>query len=514
MGVAPNWGHILRHNGGNGRFEVSGDALLANRREKSVMKSRAVYSNECCEGCDWSVLEKVGFSFAGPHLQLCHSPPTVADFLLELNNCNCNIIVPLLRHLPHYKMSDDGRPRKLAKLGNAEEAVEQQLGPAMTGAVPANNDSEQTGAQIADKANLVSSELPGNDVIEKDGTDPTEGTDAPKISKNQLKKLRRQEKWAAERESRKSKRKEMNQKKKQRRHLLVQEAREKGGEQAVAELRKQWEGARAKFKRSTLLPLTVVIDCGYDELMNEKERISLSSQLTRSYSDNNRSLWRAHLIFSSFNKLLKERFDTTLASHKSWKGIRFTPNDFVQASEMGKEQMTSQRGGQLKGPFEKYPDAKPENGEVIYLSSDSENTLTELKPYSTYIIGGLVDKNRYKAVCYKSAVEKGVKTAKLPIAQYIKMTDRAVLTTNHVVDIMLQWLELGDWGEAFMKVLPPRKGGQLKEKTGDQEHGNEDIEATGDAEENIEDEREESDVAVMEQIMADAEDEGGDEHES
>ena len=44
------------------------------------------------------------------------------------------------------------------------------------------------------------------------------------------------------------------------------------------------------------------------------------------------------------------------------------------------------------------------------------------------------------------------------------MTSRFVLATNHVCEIMLRWLELGAWGEAFMKVMPKRKGGVLKAK--------------------------------------------------
>lgn len=414
-------------------------------------------------------------------------------------------------------MSDDERPRKLAKIGNAEESAEQQLGPAMTGAIPAKNESEKTDAQITNESTLANSEIPGDAVNETPEAAPAQSTEesTPKMSKNQLKKLRRRAKWEDERDIRKAKRKDLALKKRDRRYEEIKEARANGGDEAVKALKKQWGGARTKFRRSKLLPLTIVVDCGYDELMNPKERISLSSQLTRIYSDNSRSPWRGNLIFSTFDKLLKERFDTTLCSHKLWKGIQFIPDDFVQAAENAKGHMASPRGGRLVGPFEKYPDAKPEDGEVIYLSSDSENTLTELKPYCTYIVGGLVDKNRYKAVCYKNAVGKGVKTAKLPISDYIKMTDRSVLTTNHVVDIMLKWLELGDWGEAFMKVLPPRKGGKLKEKGGNQDNGNGDAEADGgDEEELVEDEQEESDVTLMEQIMADAAGQQEDEHES
>jgi tRNA (guanine9-N1)-methyltransferase len=111
------------------------------------------------------------------------------------------------------------------------------------------------------------------------------------------------------------------------------------------------------------------------------------------------------------------------------------------------------------------PSNAPEDlpdGEVIYLTADSPNTLTTLSPYSTYIIGGIIDRNRHKGICYKRAQERGIKTAKLPIGEYLEMASRQVLATNHVNEIMVKWLEEGDWGRAFMSVIPKRKGGVLK----------------------------------------------------
>lgn len=400
-------------------------------------------------------------------------------------------------------MDEEERPRKLAKLDHDDEAINDELGPAMTGAVAAADEPSQTVAPTNDNAQSEQSELPKADnAITSSESALPEGAATqnapPALSKNQLRKLKKREIWEAGREQRKEKRREQMAKKKERRQLMVDNARETGGEEAVKALRKQWETTRSKSRRSTLLPLSIVIDCGYDELMNPHERISLAGQLTRSYSENTRAIWRSNLMFSSFNKQLKERFDNVLAPYRNWKGIRIIQEDFVHASELLKEQMASPKGGKLVGPFAEKSDAKPEDGEVIYLSSDSDNILTELKPYCTYIIGGLVDKNRHKAVCYKSAVAKGIKTAKLPIGDYIQMSSRQVLTTNHVVDIMLKWLELGDWGEAFMKVLPPRKGGKLREQQGDEA-----------AEEVSDDEPE----PTLEEIANEMEAEQGDDHD-
>ena len=321
--------------------------------------------------------------------------------------------------------------------------------------------------------------------------------------------------------------------------------------------------------RHTRLPITLVIDCGFDDLMTEREMISLGSQLTRSYSDNYKALFQAHLFVSSWGGQLRERFNTVLEKHhENWRGVTFMDEDFVEAAARAKELMNGRTGGKLAGAFaigqndrigapngaessaetmvekgavlkeqdtaadephrevqdsrkqqngvaEKPPTALAEDpkepqddmtddpvhasngeveisedvdadeaaqtpkfqaekeGEVVYLTSDSPHTLKRLQPYSTYIIGGLVDKNRHKGICYKTACDRGIKTAKLPIGEFMEMQSRFVLATNHVVEIMLRWLECGDWGQSFVKVMPKRKGGVLKVASGSKqdEHG-------------------------------------------
>ncbi|KAI9045539.1 tRNA (guanine(9)-N(1))-methyltransferase [Aspergillus affinis] len=379
-------------------------------------------------------------------------------------------------------MADEERPRKIAKL--AKDSAQDDSVPVMTGAVGSVSDD-------ADARNDASKPTDGNDsgAANEQEKQAETGESTPQLSKNQMKKLRRQEHWESQRELRKVKRKEYMKAKKDRVRNQWDEAR-KAGPEAVEKLRKERESTRHRFRKSTLLPLTLVMDCGYDDLMNDKERKSLASQITRSYSDNVRSPYRAHMIMSSFDKLLKERFETVMRkTHESWKGISFIREDFAVGAEQAKGLMQGPKGGELAGVFADKTDAKPEDGEVIYLSSDSPHTLTELKPYSTYIIGGLVDKNRHKGICYRAAEEKGIKTAKLPIGDYIQMASRKVLATNHVVEIMLKWLEVRDWGEAFMQVIPQRKGGALK----DSEHDSEDPVQRGDsAEAESEDDPEEA----------------------
>lgn len=361
-------------------------------------------------------------------------------------------------------MEEEERPRKLAKLDNQSQ---EEPAPAVTGTVggaPADNAEPADTAMTLDKTSPAAKD-------EKDGGEnPTEGEGAAAddnaaqpMSKSQMKKRRRQQLWEEKRGDRKQHRKDQNRARKEKRRAAIKQAKE-NGEEAFQELRHSYMKTKYRIKRSTLLPVTFLVDCGFDDLMDPKERISLGSQLTRAYSDNSRAPYRSHYVISSFNKQLKERFDTVLAqSHLKWRGVRILEeDDFMSAAEKAKEWMTEPNGGELAGAFADQTDAKPEDGEIVYLTSDSPDTLTELKPYSTYIVGGLVDKNRYKGICYKQAVERGLKTAKLPIGDYIQMSHRQVLATNHVVEIMINWLELKDWGQAFMKAIPLRKGGTLK----------------------------------------------------
>ncbi|KAF3004973.1 tRNA (guanine(9)-N(1))-methyltransferase [Curvularia kusanoi] len=360
----------------------------------------------------------------------------------------------------------DARPAKIRKLAQMQEDAAASVGATPSYTTPVDPRSPVTTANS--ESAIVADEAAGAIVEE------------PKMSKNQLKKQRRHERWESGREDRKLKRKEKAKEKKERRREAWAAANTPDENGNIPQL-PSTRPSRNTPGSGTQVPITVVFDCSWEDLMFDAELKSLGLQITRCYSDNRKAKYRTHLAVSNWGGKMKERFEGILGNqHTSWKGFRFFEEDFVEVSKQSREWMTGPRGGvvagamkgavtsagEAEGEAEAETEDKPsdEEGEIIYLSSESENTLTTLKPNSTYIIGGLVDKNRHKGVCHKRAVERGIKTAKLPIGEFLEMKSRQVLVTNHVLEIMLKWLELGDWGQAFMAVLPERKGAKLKDE--------------------------------------------------
>ncbi|KAF2033319.1 hypothetical protein EK21DRAFT_86425 [Setomelanomma holmii] len=357
-------------------------------------------------------------------------------------------------------METEERPAKMRKLNHF-------------GAEEFDLDDEPESATVAPATSEQSLAVIESEMLETPEEQQQDATEGPKISKNQLKKKRRLEQWEAGREDRKIKRKEKAKERKERRRESWKEQHtdENGNVPKMPPARPP----RGFAGHGTQVPITIVFDCDFEDLMYDHELKSLGLQITRCYSDNRKAKYRTHLALSSFGGKMKERFDGILAQqYTSWKGFQFFEEDFVAVAEKSKEWMTGPQGGEVAGALkqlttENHSSGQPqednvgEEGEIVYLSSESENILTHLKPNSTYIIGGLVDKNRHKGICHKRAVNRGIKTAKLPIKEYLDMRDRQVLVTNHVLEILLKWMEFGDWGKAFMEVMPKRKGGKLKE---------------------------------------------------
>jgi tRNA (guanine9-N1)-methyltransferase len=63
---------------------------------------------------------------------------------------------------------------------------------------------------------------------------------------------------------------------------------------------------------------------------------------------------------------------------------------------------------------------------LVYLTADADEDITTLEGSSGYIVGGIVDRNRYKCLCLEKSKDLGVQSARLPIGKYIKLAGSRV----------------------------------------------------------------------------------------
>ncbi|WPK23516.1 hypothetical protein PUMCH_000757 [Australozyma saopauloensis] len=251
----------------------------------------------------------------------------------------------------------------------------------------------------------------------------------PGMSKNAWKKLQKQKRWDEQKDEYRQKRREK--KKIARVNKKLRSEAEKNDENYHLQAKRE--------KPQSQIPsgVSVIMDCEFDELMSDKEIVSLSNQITRCYSAKRHSTHEVDLVISTFNKRLKARFEKSLPDYKLWQNLTIKENDTLE---------------------ELLPKDAEELSKFVYLTADTEEEIDTLQEGYTYIMGGIVDKNRHKQLCLNKAKKLGLKVARLPIGKYIQMNSRHVLATSHVYEIMCMCFELNhDWEKAFNSVLPPRK---------------------------------------------------------
>ena len=218
------------------------------------------------------------------------------------------------------------------------------------------------------------------------------------------------------------------------------------------------------------------IRAAFEEAMREREIASLAQQIRYCYSYNKKS---PNPVFASVTGLTIPRESPVGEDHLS--------HDYPTVRELleketGFPQWIRRMFDCTERPLEEYyglsdaatstvpssvekneiEDATPKK--IVYLTSDSTNSLDQLEDNTVYVIGGIVDRNRLKrATINRAEGELKVETAKLPLQEYlltnnISMTTTKVLTVNHVFDVLLKYRQHGnDWNKAFAEVLPSRK---------------------------------------------------------
>ncbi|KAL6424126.1 hypothetical protein ACFW04_009773 [Cataglyphis niger] len=239
------------------------------------------------------------------------------------------------------------------------------------------------------------------------------------MSKRQLKKMQKKEKWL-----------ERKIEKRLRERAKAKEKR------AYARANNLSLGPSRQFlKRSTMAispcKLIVTIDLSFDELMIDKDIAKLTKQILRCYTLNRRATAPMQFSLTSFTG--RSRADMERHNGYEHWDVNFHTESYLNI----------------------YPKEK-----IVYLTSESENVIDRLDHECVYVIGGLVDHNAHKGICYKLAKDAGVRHGRLPLDKFLQMKARKVLTIDHVFEILLRITEGNSWQEAFLRVLPERKNAQ------------------------------------------------------
>jgi tRNA (guanine9-N1)-methyltransferase len=77
----------------------------------------------------------------------------------------------------------------------------------------------------------------------------------------------------------------------------------------------------------------------------------------------------------------------------------------------------------------------PQREQLVYLTADSPNELTDLDPGRAYIIGGIVDRNRHKGICFEKAQAQGIATAQLSVGEHLKKAASKVCVSGWVEEV-------------------------------------------------------------------------------
>ncbi|KAG5252402.1 tRNA (guanine(9)-N1)-methyltransferase [Salix suchowensis] len=283
----------------------------------------------------------------------------------------------------------------------------------------------------------------------QNGQNTLENSQPTTLSKNAKKKLLKQQKWEAKKAEKKAQTKEQKQKEGERKRKEWEEklsscASEEERLKLIEsrrELRKERMGKRAeekeektqRLRKAKDFGLNIVIDLGFADLMTDSEIHSLVQQIIYCYAVNRRCASPGHLWLTGCSGEMENQLQR-LSGFDRWI-IEKESQSYIEALQDQKENL-------------------------VYLTADSETVLDELDLKKIYIVGGLVDRNRWKGLTMKKANEQGIQTAKLPISSYLKMSSSQVLTVNQVVEILLKFVETKDWKTSFFKLS--LKGKEVK----------------------------------------------------
>eukprot|EP00198_Chlamydomonas_reinhardtii_P005956 XP_001695292.1 predicted protein [Chlamydomonas reinhardtii] len=277
------------------------------------------------------------------------------------------------------------------------------------------------------------------------------------MTKSQMKKKARLERMLAKRQENRQREKaakaakkaEAKERKAAELATMTDEQKKAMREEKQAKLNAHKEAEKAlkeRLKASLESGPKVVIDLDWEDKMTENDIRHLVQQLSFSYSANKQVEKPVHMMLTSFKGAVANTANKMISGLENWSVTR-----------------TPQHYSELLGGSEEA------RGQLVYLTADSSTELEELDPAKTYIIGGIVDHNRYKGLCEGSARAAGIATARLPISKHVQLASRAVLTVNHVFQILVEWYARRDWATVLDSVLPMRKRAEYSHQAKDEQ---------------------------------------------
>ncbi|KAH7291072.1 hypothetical protein KP509_30G075300 [Ceratopteris richardii] len=310
-------------------------------------------------------------------------------------------------------------------------------------------------ATSCEKSSHHDAGAPGEEVVAS-GTKVSEGAlhedGAKPLSKNAQKKLLKMERYKAKKMERKAF-------EKSKRHEDTERKRKEweskfsalSPEEQEALLKEQKEKRRARQARSLERKnklrdamesgQNLVIDLEFCDRMKPNELASLVQQVMYSYSMNAKAALPARLSLTGCKGEVLDHLKR-VSGFENW----LLHKEHQSYLEVFKERKQ----------------------DLVYLTADSTEVIEELDQSKIYIIGGLVDRNRWKGLTLEKAKSEGISTARLPILNYMRLASSPVLTVNQVVEIFLRFMETKSWENALEQAIPSRK------RSGDDVHDNDD----------------------------------------
>lgn len=187
-----------------------------------------------------------------------------------------------------------------------------------------------------------------------------------------------------------------------------------------------------KLMYAMMFDSPLVIDLDYEDLMVCHEKSALSKQLMFLYGANRRHRQPFNLTF-----LTTQTDSETML------------NLFRHIPSMYKNELIF---NVVDKPLCEAFDSR----KLIYLTPDSQNTMTRFDHEAIYVIGGLVDKGRGDPFTLAKAKRHKLKTQKFPLHMLEWQQGKKSLTLDQVGNILLDFRMTNNWHYAF-RHLPMRK---------------------------------------------------------